>query len=135
MGDWRADLCRASYSAWVAGDASSLLALYDPDCEWDLGYMAAAGMGPAYRGHAGLCDLMRDMTAAFDGFAPRIFELRLRGEQMLIRCDAVGTSNLMGIETATAPFGQVIEFRDGRILRVAHTYDPPPGWEDAQPVE
>jgi hypothetical protein len=75
------------------------------------------------------------MRGAFDGFAPRILQIRLLGERLLIRGDAVGTSRLMRVETATAPFGQIIEFREGRILNVSHSSDPPPGWDDAEPVE
>jgi hypothetical protein len=40
----------------------------------------------------------------------------------------------MHVETATAPFGQAIEFKKRRILRVSQTYDPPPNWDEARPV-
>jgi ketosteroid isomerase-like protein len=133
--DWRVDLCRSSYAAYVAADADALVELYDADCEWDVGPMAATGLGPAYRGHAGLRQMFSELTAAFEAFAPRILELRLSGEQLLVRADAFGKSEMMGVETATAPFGQVIDFNDRRILRVSHTYDPPPDWDDAQPVQ
>jgi ketosteroid isomerase-like protein len=133
--DWRVDLCRSSYAAYVAADADALVELYDADCEWDVGPMAATGLGPAYRGHAGLRQMFSELTAAFEAFAPRILELRLSGEQLLVRADAIGKSEMMGIETATAPFGQVIDFNDRRIFRVSHTYDPPPDWDDAQPVQ
>ena len=134
MTDWRVDLCRRSYAAWVAGDAGAVVELYDPECEWDVGPMAAAGLGPLYRGHAGLLELLRELRGAFEGFAPRIIELRVFGEGLLVRADAIGTSQLMHVETATAPFGQAVEFRMRRILRVCHTYDPPPNWDQAQPV-
>jgi ketosteroid isomerase-like protein len=133
--DWRVDLCRSSYAAWVAADAEALVELYDTDCEWDVGPMGATGLGPVYRGHAGLRQMFRELTGAFESFAPRILELRLAGQRLLVRADAIGKSELMGVETATAPFGQVIEFKERRILRVCHTYDPPPNWDDAQLVE
>jgi ketosteroid isomerase-like protein len=132
--DWRVDLCRRSYAAWVAGDAEALIELYDPDCEWDVGPMAATGLGPVYRGHIGLRAMLGELTGAFEGFAPRILELRVFGEALLIRGDAIGTSQLMHVETATAPFGQAIEFKQRRILRVSQTEDPPPNWDEAQPV-
>jgi len=96
--------------------------------------MAAAGLGPVYRGHAGLSEMLGELTGAFEGFAPRILELRLLGEGLLVRGDAIGTSQLMHVETATAPFGQAIDFKERRILRVSQTYDPPPNWDEAQPV-
>ena len=109
--------------------------LYDADCEWDVGPMAATGLGPIYRGHVGLRQMLSELTGAFDDFAPRILELRLAGERLLIRGDAIGKSQLMRVQSTTAPFGQVIEFKDRRVLKVSHTYDPPPDWDEARPVE
>jgi ketosteroid isomerase-like protein len=129
------DLCRRSYAAWVAADLDALVELYDPACDWDVGPMAATGLGPRFRGHEGLRQMMAELTEAFDGFAPRILDLRLSGERLLVRADAVGRSRLMSVDTATAPFGQVVEFKDRRILRVSQTYDPPPRWGEAQAVE
>ena len=97
--------------------------------------MAAAGLGPIYRGHEGLRELLDELTGAFEGFAPRILELRCSGARVLVRGDAIGTSQLMRVETATAPFGQVIEFNERRILSVLQTHDPPPNWDEAQPVD
>jgi hypothetical protein len=79
--------------------------------------------------------MMHEYTGAFESFAPRIMELRLWRGQLLIRADVSGKSQMMGIETASAPFGQVVEFRNSRVLRVTQTDDPPPNWDEAQPVE
>jgi hypothetical protein len=79
--------------------------------------------------------MMHEYTGAFESFAPRIMELRLWGEQLLIRADVSGKSQMMGIEITSAPFGQVAEFRNPRLLRVTQTVDPPPNWDEAQPVE
>jgi hypothetical protein len=135
MTDWRADLCRASYAAFLAGDADGLVKLYDPNCEWNLGPLAVVGVGPLYRGHAGLRAMVPELAEAFEGFAPRIVELRLLGEQLLIRGDAIGKSRLMGIAAPAAPFGQVVAFSDRRILSVSQTEDPPPNWDEAQPLD
>ena len=135
MTDWRVRLCRGSYAAWAAGDLEGVLELYDPECEWDMGPMAAAGLGPVFEGHAGLRRLFADLTGAFpEGFAPRIMELRLLGDQLLVRGDAIGTSELVQVETTTAPYGQIIDFKDGRIRKVSQTDDPPPDWDKANAV-
>lgn len=128
-------LCRDSYAAWAAGDLDTLIELYDPECAWDMGPMAAAGIGPVFEGHAGLRQLFADLTGAFpSGFAPRIMELRRLGDQLLIRGNAIGTSELVQVETTTAPFGQIIDFKDRRILKVSQTDDPPPSWDEASAV-
>ncbi len=135
MTDWRVELCRRSYAAWAAHDPDALRDVWSEESEWDMGPVGATGLGPVYRGHDGLSRMFEEITGAFAAFAPRIIELRLFGEAVLVRGDAIGTSELMGAEITTAPFGQVIEFEPGRILRVTQTDDPPPHWEDAQPVE
>ena len=45
-----------------------------------------------------------------------------------------GRNRALGIDVASLPFGQVIEFSDRKVLRVTQTDDPPPGWGDAMPV-
>ena len=132
--EWRVKLCRESYDAWAATDFEALAKLYDPECEWDLGPMAGTGLGPVYRGHTGLREMMAELTGVFEGFAPRLLDIRRWGDRVLIRGDAIGTSHLVGAETANAPFRQVIEFTDHRILRVSQTDDPPPNWDEARPV-
>ena len=47
MGDWRADLVRASFDAFAASDPDALVPLYDPECVWDAGVAGASYVVPA----------------------------------------------------------------------------------------
>jgi ketosteroid isomerase-like protein len=132
--DWRADLCYRSYAAWVAEDSDALIGLFAENCEWNVEAMAATGIGPVYRGHEGLRRFMREITADWEAFEPVVLELRAADERLLVRGSMHGRNRALGIDVASLPFGQVVEFTDRKVLRVTQTDDPPPGWADAMPV-
>ena len=60
-------LTQRSYAAFGRLDSEALIPLYDPDCEWRMGSMAAAFGTEAFRGHDGRRDLVaaisREWTA------------------------------------------------------------------------
>jgi ketosteroid isomerase-like protein len=132
MGDWRAELCYDSYAAFRRRDADAAAALYDPECEWELGAASAALGETAYRGHLGVQALMSDINEVFPDWEPTVEELRLREDgAVLVRARGGGTARDTGIPLEMPVLSQVIEFRDRRILRVTQTEFPPPGWEEA----
>jgi hypothetical protein len=63
-----------------------------------------------------------------------VLELRADDERLLVRGSMHGRNRALGIDVASLPFGQVVEFSDRKVLRVTQTDDPPPGWADAMPV-
>jgi len=134
VSDWRVDLVRASYAAFAAAAADALVALYDEACEWDWGPASAATPQRHYRGHAGLRELMEELHDVWNGFQPSIAELRVADQVLLARGSGTGRSRREALALDWA-FGQVLEFRDEKLLRVTVTEDPPPGWDDAEPVE
>jgi len=126
---------RASYAAFVARDREGLVAQYDPDVMWDFGPMAAATPRRIWEGHAGLRDMLDEFAATLADYDLRLLELRRLGDRILVRGAFrafVAHMPEVGVESA---FGQVIEFREGRIYRVLNTDDPPPGWEEGVPAE
>ncbi len=134
MGDWGVQQAPASYAAFVAGDADALVALYHRECVWDFGPMAAAFPRREWRGHEGVRDLVGEFGATLADFEPSIAELRRDGDRMLVRGAARLDLERASPLVVQGGFGQVVEFRDERILRVTVTDDPPPGWDDATPV-
>ncbi|MGZ8665901.1 MAG: nuclear transport factor 2 family protein [Solirubrobacterales bacterium] len=132
MGDWRAELCYESYAAFRRRDAEAAAALYDPECEWEVGAASAALGETFYRGHIGVQSLMSDINEVFPDWRPVVEELRLREDgAVLVRATVEGTARDTGMALQMPVLAQVIEFRDRRILRVTQTDFPPPGWDDA----
>ena len=64
--------------------------------------------------------------------AGAIDQARAAGERILVRSWVAGRSDAFG--DVSQRQAQVLEFRDGRILRITQTEDPPPGWEEARPL-
>jgi ketosteroid isomerase-like protein len=135
VSDWRADLCRASYAAFERLDPEAAVELYDPDCEWDTGAASAALGETSYRGHDGVRALMSALRDVFPDWHPIIEELRAREDGAVLVWSRVrGTSRDSGMPIEIPMMGQVIEFRDRKILRVLQTAFPPPGWEKASRI-
>jgi ketosteroid isomerase-like protein len=128
----RLELTRRSYAAWSEGDVEGMVALFDPECEWRLGDLSAALGTDVYRGHDGLRRFMHDMRTFFHGMRGEIDEPRAEGERILVRSRVAGRSDAFG--EISQRQAQILEFRDGRILCITQTGDPPPGWEKARPL-
>ena len=78
-------LCRRSYAAFSDGmDTDALLALYDPECAWDLGMMGAAFGVTAFRGHDGLHAWVAAINEGFEAFVVEIDEARITGAGALL---------------------------------------------------
>jgi ketosteroid isomerase-like protein len=132
MADWRADLCREAYAAFQRLDSEAAVAVYDPDCVWDVGAASAALGQQTYRGHDGLRQLMREVREVFPDWHPVVEELRLRDDgALLVRARVEATSRDSGMPLEIPLLGQVIEFRGRAIHRVTQAEFPPPGWEEA----
>jgi ketosteroid isomerase-like protein len=131
MTDSRLDLLRRSYAAFSASDPDAQVAVWHPDCEWDMGPNVLSEA--VFRGHDGLRSFIAETTSLADRVEAEILEVRGHGEDVLIR----GVNRFRAYERTVTnqPFGQVCEFRDGLIFRVTQTHDPPPGWEEATPIE
>lgn len=135
MADWRAELCRQSYAAFRRLDSDRALALYHPDCEWEVGAAGAALGATTYRGHNGVRKLIDDVREVYPDWHPVIEEMRLREDgALLVRGRVEATASGSGMALEIPVLGQIIEFRDRRILRVVQTGFPPPGWDGAAAV-
>ena len=134
MADSRLELLRRSYAAYAAGDADAAVEVWHPECEWDMGLNAAATSEPVFRGHDGIRTFITETSSTADVQAD-ILEVRGDGDRLLIRGMNRFHMRAYEVDLTNQPFGQVCEFKDGLILRVTQTDDPPPGWEDAEPVE
>jgi hypothetical protein len=135
MGDWRGDLCREAYAAVQRVDLGAVERLYDPECEWHVGFASAALGETTYHGLDGVRALMRDVREVFPDWHPQIEELRLRADgALLVHSRAAGTARDSALALEIPAMGQVIEFRERRIVRLLQTQFPPPGWDEAEPL-
>ncbi len=128
-------LAQRSYAAFGRLDSEALIPLYHTECEWRMGSMGAAFGTEAFRGHSGLRELVTAISEGVDSYLPEIVEARVtREEALLVAFVARALASYTKIDF-TFKAWQEIEFCDGLILSITQFDGPPPGWEDATPLD
>ena len=112
-------------------DVEAALAELDPDVEWHPAMAAALGGGATvYRGHEGMRELLRDMYEAFTEIDAEFSEIRDLGEQIVAIGRRRARGKASGAETET-PLCYVMEFKNGKMIRVRSYLDPKEALEAA----
>jgi ketosteroid isomerase-like protein len=126
------DLIRSSYSAFSPPDLDALLRLYHRECEWRMGWIAAATGTDVYREHSGLRDFVDVIAEAAASHVTELDQVRIRDDAVVLIefTNRVRTGGATGMEL-TLQGWQEIDFRDGLILTVTQHEVPPPGWDEA----
>jgi len=118
MSDQNVARVRASMTAFSRGDLDEALANFAPDVVWEVG----PEMQPdadTYRGHEGVREFWNLWRDTFEGFELVIEECRAVGEDhVLARTRGRGRGAGSGALVDSRPFVQLMEFRDGRVVRV-----------------
>ena len=99
-------------------DVESLLAEADPQIEWHSAFLIAlGGEQTVYRGHEGIREFTRDLYETLEGVPAEYSEIRDLGDRLVAlgRIRARGKASGAEIE---GPIGSVIEFKNGRVIRV-----------------
>jgi ketosteroid isomerase-like protein len=117
MSEENVETVQRAQEAWDAENLDAWLAEADPEVEWHTAMgQALEGRKSTYRGHDGLRKAWDEYrNQAWGGFRDQIQEIRDLGESVLVLGHLV-TARMAGIE-AGQEFGQLVTFRDGKILR------------------
>ena len=96
-----------------------MLALYDPEVEWDASRVAVAtGGGGVYRGHEGVRSFFREYYEAWETLDNDCKELIAAGEHVVSVSNQRGRGRASGIEVEWSQYA-VWTIREGKIVRVA----------------
>ena len=115
------DVVRQVFNAAGRRDRAAVLALYDPEVEWDAsqpgtpGDMAGAGV---YRGHDGLRSWFRSWHEAWDDLVDECEERIDAGEQVVSVSTMRGRGRTSGAEVTSRRYSGVWTIRDGKVTRV-----------------
>ena len=117
MSEENMETVQRAQEAWNTENLDAWLAELDPEAEWHTAIeQAFEGRKSTYRGHDGLRKAWDEYrNEAWGGFMDQIQEIRDLGESVLVLGHLV-TARTAGIE-AGQEFGQLVTFRDGKILR------------------
>lgn len=115
-------------------DVEAVLEELHAEIEWRDGFqMLLGGEATTFHGHAGVRKLMREQADLFAEFAVEYSEARDVGDKLV----AIGVLRVRGRQSGLpieSPVATVVEFRDGKGLRVRTFLDPDEALEFAGPV-
>ena len=112
------EIVRRSYEALNRRDLHAVLDRADP--ELVATSRVAAAEGTVYRGRDGLRRMLEDILSVFPDWAPQVLDARDLGDTVLTQIRMRGRAVESGITLEEVGW-QVIEFRDGKIVRM-HGY-------------
>jgi uncharacterized protein len=104
-------------------DVDALLEELDPAVEWHpVIPTMLGGEATVYRGHEGVRQLFRDMDEALTEFQAEVLEVRDLGDRLVAGGRMRGSGRASGAETES-PVGWVIDFKNGKVIRIQSYLD------------
>ncbi len=113
------DVVRRVFAAAARGDTASVLALYDPDVEWDASRTSRGVMaGRVARGRDGLLAWLKDWYEVWETIDDHLEELIEAGEDKVVSVMVQrGRGRASGLEVENR-LGAVWTIHNGKIVRV-----------------
>jgi ketosteroid isomerase-like protein len=115
VADQNRRVARQTFEAIGARDLDALLALYDPEIEFQplTGMQVELG---GYQGHAGVRRYLEEAAEVWDEMLPRVDDLHAVGDHVVI----LGACAVRGRGSGAVsdnPMAWVLTFRDGKVTR------------------
>ena len=112
-------------------DVEALLEELDADVEWHSAVLSSmGGEETVHRGHDGVREMLRDLYEAFSEFQVEFSEIRDRGDRIVAIGRWITRGEESGVEV-TPPLASVVDFRNGKAIRVRSYLDPEEALVDA----
>ena len=131
MSQENVEVFKRAFDAINRRNAEALLSELDPDVEWHGAIlMALGGKQSVYHGHEGVREWLRDLYETLSGFQAEYPEIRDLGDRTVAigRVRVRGTASEAEIES---PHAAVVEFKNGRGIRIRTYLDPKEALEAA----
>jgi ketosteroid isomerase-like protein len=135
MSEENVDAFRRALEAYNRRDIDAFLETFDPTAEIHPLTLAMFGEeGTVYRGHDGIRQFVRDVDEVLPGLQVEPLEVRDLGERVVAsgRLHARGRASGAEVES---PVGWLVEFKQGRVIRMADFLDPKEALEAAGLLE
>jgi ketosteroid isomerase-like protein len=112
-------------------DVEALLAELDPAVEWHpVLTTTLGGEATVYRGHKGVRELFRDVYEVLTDFQAEVLETRDLGDRLVASGRMRASGRASGAETVS-PVGWVVDFENGKVIRIRSYFDPKEALEAA----
>ena len=135
MSEENVEAFRRGMEAYNRRDIDAFLETFDPMAEIHPLTLAMFGQeATVYRGHEGIRQFVRDVDEVLPQIQVEILEIRDLGERIVASGRVHGRGRASGVEVES-PIGWVIEFKEGRVIRMRDYLDPKEALEAAGPPE
>jgi ketosteroid isomerase-like protein len=115
---------RRMVQAYNRRDVESFLEGFDPSLEWrPLTQVMFGGEARVYRGHDGVRQFLREVDEAFADIQIERAEIRDLGERIVVSGHLRARGRVSGVET-TSPISWLVEFKNGKVIRMRDFLDP-----------
>jgi ketosteroid isomerase-like protein len=125
------ELMRRGLDAYNRRNVEAMLELVDPEVEWYAALdVLLGGEATAYVGRDGIRELFENIDDTFSSLHVDVTEIRDLDDRVL----ATGHLRMRGRQSGaevSSEVGWVVEFRDGRVLRVRTFLDPAEAFDAA----
>jgi ketosteroid isomerase-like protein len=110
--------------AYHRRDVEALLDTVDPEVDWHSAILVPlGGETTVYRGHEGVRELLRDLDQGLAEMQIEISQIRDLGDRILATGRIRARGNQSGAWT-DSPFAQVVQFKNGKALRIRAYLNP-----------
>jgi ketosteroid isomerase-like protein len=131
MSQENVEVMRRGFEAGNRRDIEAMLEVLDPEVEWQSALlMSLEGEGAVYRGHEGIREFFRDLDELFDKLHAEYPEIRDLGDRVV----GIGRISMRGKTSGAeteSPIGTVVDFENGKAIRVRTYLDPKEAFEAA----
>jgi ketosteroid isomerase-like protein len=131
MSQENVEVFREAIKAYNRRDIDAFLDAFDPMVETHPLTLAMFGQETTvYRGHEGLRQLIRDVDEVLSQLQARVLEVRDLGERLVASGRLRGRGKASGADIES-PIGWLVEFKNGRVIRMTDFLDPQEALEAA----
>ena len=127
MSEENVEALKRGFEAVSRLDAEGVIEMADPAIVFRPRFQVMlGGEARVFHGHEGVREAFRDLYGALEWIKPEVLEVRDLGDRIV----ALGHLSIRGKGSgaeAESPVGWVVEFKDGKAIRVSEYLDPQGG--------
>jgi ketosteroid isomerase-like protein len=132
MSQQNVDAFKRAVDAYNRGDVEAFVGEFDPAAEWHtLTQAVFGGESTLYRGHEGIRQFVQEVDDALADVRAECAEIRDLGERIVAVGQLRGRGRSSGAAAET-PIGWVVDFVDGKVVRMRDYLDPDEALEAAR---
>jgi ketosteroid isomerase-like protein len=113
-----AEIVRRAWDAWIRGDVDGVLAVLDPEIEWDTTTFEGWPEAGVYKGHEGVREFLEAWRSSWDSFESGLEEIIDADTDVVVALAWQAGAGPGSRAPVRMEWGQVCHMRDGMVVRI-----------------